>query len=96
MRSPVALFGAFMRGTFGLPKPDRQAVDRVKEIARAALQASQDTAFAVNEIACNDPGCPGIETVILVMEPGQKTRALKIPKVLDEVMEQDILKALAP
>jgi hypothetical protein len=96
MRSPVALFGAFMRGTFGLPKPDRQAVDRVKELARSALKGSPDTAFAVNEIACNDPGCPGIETVILVMEPGQKTRALKIPKVLDEVMEQDILKALAP
>ena len=96
MRSPVALFGAFMRGTFGLPKPDRQAVERVKELARLALKGSPDTAFAVNEIACNDPGCPGIETVILVMEPWQKTRALKIPKVLDEVMEQDILKALAP
>ena len=96
MRSPGALFGAFMRGTFGLPKPDKQGVDRVKDLARAALQAAPDTAFAVNEIACNDPGCPGIETVILVMEPGQKTRALKIPKVLDEVMEQDILKALAP
>ena len=29
--------------------------------------------------------------MILVMEPGQKTRALKVPKPLDEVMEQDIL-----
>lgn len=92
----MALFGAFLRGTFGLPKPDRQAVDRAKSLARAALQASPDTAFAVNEIACNDPGCPGIETVILVMEPGRKTRALKIAKPLDEVMEQDILKALDP
>ena len=90
----MALFGAFLRGSFGLPKPDRQAVDRVKDMARAALQASPDTAFAVNEIACNDAGCPGIETVILVMEPGRKTRALKIPKPLDEVMEQDILTAL--
>ena len=96
MRSPVALFGAFLRGSFGLPKPDKQAIDRVKNLARAALQVSPDTAFAINEIACNDPGCPGIETVILVMEPGQKTRALKVPKVLDEVMEQDILKALEP
>jgi hypothetical protein len=94
MRSPVALFGAFMRGSFGLPKPDKQAVERVKELARSALQVSPDTAFAVNEIVCNDPGCPGLETVILVMEPGRKTRALKIPKSLDEVMEQDILAAL--
>lgn len=94
MRSPVALFGAFMRGTFGLPNPDRQAIDRVKELARSALRTSPETAFAVNEIACNDPGCPGIETVILVMEPGRKTRALKVAKPLDEVMEQDIVDAL--
>jgi len=92
----VALFGAFLRGSFGLPKPDKQAIDGVKDMARAALRASPETAFAVNEIACNDPGCPGIETVILVMEPGQKTRALKVAKPLDEVMEQDILKALEP
>jgi hypothetical protein len=92
----VALFGAFLRGSFGLPKSDKQAVDRVKDLARAALRVSPDTAFAVNEIACTDPSCPGIETVILVMEPGQKTRALKVAKPLDEVMEQDILKALDP
>ncbi|ANY81686.1 hypothetical protein BB934_09215 [Microvirga ossetica] len=85
-----------MRSTFGLPKPDRQGIDRVKDLARTALQVSSETAFAVNEIACNDPGCPGIETVILVMEPGKKTRALKVPKPLDEVMEQDILAALEP
>jgi hypothetical protein len=92
----VALFGAFLRGSFGLPKPDKQVIDRVKDLARAALRVSPDTAFAVNEIACTDPGCPGIETVILVMEPGRKTRALKVAKPLDEVMEQDILKALDP
>jgi len=90
----VALFGAFLRGTFGLPKPNREAVERVKEMARAALRTSPETALAVNEIACNDPGCPGIETVILVMEPGQKTRALKVQKPLDEVTEPDILGAL--
>jgi hypothetical protein len=92
----MALFGAFLRGSFGLPKPDKQVIDRVKDLARAALRVSPDTAFAVNEIACTDPGCPGIETVILVMEPGRKTRALKVAKPLDEVMEQDILKALDP
>jgi hypothetical protein len=91
----MALFGAFLRGSFGLPKPDKQAVERVKDLARAALQAPPETAFAVNEIACNDPGCPGIETVILVMEPGRKTRAVKVAKPLDEVAEQDILEALA-
>ncbi len=92
----MALFGGLLRGTFGLPKPDREAVERVKELARAVLQVSPDTAFAVNEITCNDPGCPGLETVILVMEPGKKTRALKVQKTLDEITEQDIRDVLDP
>ncbi len=90
----MSRFRAFLRGSFGLPKPDREAVERVKDLARAAIPAAPETAFAVNEIACNDPGCPGIETVILVMEPGRKTRAVKVARPLDEVTEQDIRAAL--
>ena len=74
----------------GRPRTDSEAAARVKAWTRAALGACADTAFAVNEIACTDPACPGIETVILVMEPGRKTRALKIAKPLDAVAEEDI------
>ncbi len=74
----------------GRPRTDSEATARVKAWTRAALGASADTALAVNEIACTDPACPGIETVILVMEPGRKTRALKIAKALDAVAEEDI------
>lgn len=90
----MSRLSAFLRGTFGMPKPDREAIERVKAWARAALQPHPDTAFAVNEIACTDPSCPGIETVVLVMEPGVKTRAFKVAKPLDEVTEQDIGDAL--
>ncbi len=85
---------AFLRGAFGLPKQSPDAVARIKQWAQVALGASEDTAFAVNEIACNDPGCPGVETVILVMEPGRKTRACKVLKALDDVTEQDVREAL--
>jgi hypothetical protein len=67
----------------------------VKAWIRAALGASADTAFAVNEIACTDPACPGIETVILVMEPGRKTRALKVARALDAVTEGDVRAAVS-
>jgi hypothetical protein len=90
----VSRFGAFLKGALGLPKPDRDAMERIKALARAARHFSPDTAFAVNEIACADPACPGIETVILIMEPDVKTRACKIPKPLDQVTEQDIVDAL--
>ena len=87
-------FGAFIRDAFKAPKPERDAIERIKDWARAALGASDDTAFAVNQIACNDPACPGTETVILVMQPGVKTRACKVAGNLSDVTEQDVRQAL--
>ena len=75
-------------------KPEAEAVARVKAWALAILAPPAGTALAVNEIACLDPACPGLETVILVMEPGRKTRACKIAKALDAVTEQDVRAAL--
>jgi hypothetical protein len=77
-----------------MPSLDRDAVDRVKGWTRDALEASPDTVFAVNEIACADPACPGVETVILIMEAGIKTRVLKVNKALHDVTEPDIRQAL--
>jgi hypothetical protein len=77
-----------------VPKRKPEAIVRIKLWARAALDASEDTAFAVNEIACNDPACPGVETVILIMEPRRKTRACKVPKGLEAVTELDVRQAL--
>jgi hypothetical protein len=85
---------AYLQKAFGMPSLDKEAVERVKGWTRTALGASPDTSFAVNEIACTDPACPGVETVILVMEPGVKTRAYKVAKSLDAVTEPDISQAL--
>jgi hypothetical protein len=87
-------FGAFLRGVLSGSRADPGAAARVKAWARGASRADAGTAFAVNEIACTDPGCPGFETVILVMEPGRRTRACKIPKLLNDVTEQDVRDAL--
>jgi hypothetical protein len=85
---------AYLQKAFGMPTLDREAVDRVKDWARKSLNAQGETSFAVNEIACTDPACPGVETVILVMRPGQKTRAYKVQKSLASVTEPDIRHAL--
>ncbi len=87
-------FSAFLRGAFGGPKADPAGPRQIKDWARTILQSREDVAFAVSEIACTDPACPGTETVILIMEPGRRTRACKIPKLLDEVTEQDVRDAL--
>jgi hypothetical protein len=77
-----------------MPSLNRDAIARIKAWTRSALDAAPGTAFAVNEIACSDSACPGVETVILVMAPGVKTRAYKVPKSLDAVTEPDIRRAL--
>ena len=83
----------WLRG--GRPRPESEAIARVKAWAVAILGGSADTTVAVNEIVCLDPGCPGTETVILMMQPGRKTRAAKVGKPMDEVTEDDVAEALA-
>jgi hypothetical protein len=48
----------------------------------------------VNEIACADVGCPDVETVVLVMRRGERTRALKILKAARLVDETDLQRAI--
>ncbi|MCJ2069653.1 hypothetical protein MKK75_12785 [Methylobacterium sp. J-030] len=56
----------------------------------AALQLGDADALAVNEIACADPGCPDMETIVLVMRAGQPTRALRIRCPMEAVGPADI------
>ncbi|MFN3687081.1 hypothetical protein [Salinarimonas sp.] len=76
-------------------KAESGEIARVKTLAREALALADDVALAVNEIVCADPACPGLESVILVMAPGRRTRALKVQKPLSEVEAGDIVAAAA-
>ena len=63
---------------------------RLKRDLIAALGLTEADALAVNEIACTDPGCPDLETIVLVMRVGAPTRALRIRRPMDAVDIQDI------
>lgn len=89
MSEPRSRLGALLRRTFG-GGVDKAQIARVKALAIEALGLGDDVSLAVNEINCLDPGCPGTETVILVMAPGERTRALKARKPIEEVEAQDI------
>ncbi len=84
------MLGGMLRKAFGGSAIDRAALARVKEAARGVLALPEDATLSVNEINCTDPGCPGTETVILVMVPGEKTRALKVMRPVEEVTADDI------
>ncbi|MEL6063037.1 MULTISPECIES: hypothetical protein [unclassified Methylobacterium] len=63
---------------------------RLKRDLVAALNLGETDTIAVNEIACPDPGCPDLETVVLVMRAGAPTRALRIRRPMEAVGPGDI------
>jgi len=68
----------------------KAAADRIKMWVREALSLSDEVAVTVSEINCRDPGCPGVETAILVMVPDLPTRMIRIACPLAEVRLADL------
>jgi hypothetical protein len=89
MRGP----GWFQRKA--LSREQIAATESIRGWVRKALSLPDETAIAVNEIVCTDPSCPGTETVMLIMAPGQKTRAAKVDRELVDVTEADVQTSLA-
>ncbi len=69
--------------------------ERVKTLAREVFALSPEDGVTASEIACADPGCPDMETVLLIMRAGQPTRAVKVPKRMADVDRADLAAALA-
>ncbi|MEA1832225.1 hypothetical protein U8607_09030 [Methylobacterium durans] len=63
---------------------------RLKTEIATALDLRPEDALTINAIACPDPGCPDIETVILVMRAGEPTRAFRIRRPMEAVEAADI------
>lgn len=57
----------------------------LKQTLIASFGLGADDALSVNEIACPDPGCPDMETVVLVMRAGRPTRALRVRAPMDAI-----------
>jgi len=86
--------GDLLRFPVRARRPDPEAAVRIKGWVRDALALPPDATLAVNEIRCTDPSCPGTETVVLLMRPGERTRAFKVGKPMDEVTEPELRAAL--
>lgn len=76
-------------------KPDPAVVSAIRTWVFEHIDPSaEDITVSVNEIDCNDPACPGVETVVLIIEKGKKTRACKVGKKMEEVTKGDLRTAL--
>lgn len=87
-------FGLFGKGG-GRKAESAEAASRIKAETRELLGLPETAAIAVNEIICADPACPGTETVILVMSPGEKTRAYKAQMAMAELTREALAQVLA-
>lgn len=72
----------------------RTQTDRVAAWALSAGNFAEGTVVRASEIVCADPLCPGIETVLLVMEPDRPTRAVKLGGPAADVTQEDVASAL--
>jgi hypothetical protein len=77
------------------PRPDGEATARVKAWAAAALDPDEDRTIMVTELACSEPGCPPVETVIALLGPGEPRR-WKVHKPVADLTEDDVRDLLAP
>lgn len=79
--------GGIWKAGLGSAKINPEIAAQIKGWTRVALTLDNDATISVNEIICADPACPGSETVILVMVPGQRTKAYKVQAAMAEVDE---------
>lgn len=70
------------------PKPSQQHVSGLKDVVRSVLGLDPDTAVLVQQLACTEPGCPPVETVVAVL--GSPRRTWKIPTPTAEVSASDL------
>lgn len=87
-------FGLFGKSGGDKAEASAQAA-RIKQGVRELLGLSEAAVIAVNEIICADPACPGAETIILVMNPGQKTTAFKVQLAMADVTREALAEMLA-
>lgn len=74
----------------GRPKRDVALIRQIKNWASESLPISREATVSVMELECHEPGCPPLETVIAVLEPGHATRQWKLHKSIPEVTQVDL------
>ena len=85
------MFGLFKRK----PPPDPELTGRVKGWVEALMGLSEADTVMVAELACKDPGCADLETVVTVIRADRRQFVLRFPGPLADVTEVAV-QSLAP
>jgi len=85
------MFGLFKRK----PPADPVVTERLKACVAALMDLSDKDTIMLAELACHDPGCPDLETVITVIRTDRRRFELRFPAAMMNVTEAD-LQSLRP
>jgi len=80
------MFGTMGRRSAG----DATRSAAVKGWVAEAFVLPEGTTVMVTELACTEPGCPPIETVVAILDGPGSTRQFKVHKPIAEVDASDI------
>jgi hypothetical protein len=67
------------------PKANPEKVRDIKNWVYRILNVNPDILISINQLTCQEPGCPPIETVIVIMT--QPVKQHKINKAVDEIID---------
>lgn len=69
------------------------AIANLKREVHRLLNLPAGVVVSIAELACHEPGCPAIETVVAVMIEGRPPHTARIHKRIPEVTNQDLAEA---
>jgi hypothetical protein len=72
------------------PKTDPGALARIRGWVRTVWDLSEDASVMVSELRCSEPGCPPIETVVLVPRAPGDTFQIKLAMPAADVTYTDL------
>lgn len=77
----------FRPGNPATPSPHLR---ELKETVRTLLGLDDDTAVMIRQLACTEPGCPPLETVVAVLPMNGSARRWTLHRPTDEITEDDL------
>jgi hypothetical protein len=75
------------------PKLNPEAAAALKVRVRQMLKLPEDAVVMITELRCTEPGCPPLETVIVVMADGE-SKQYKIHKAMVDLQDADLIQVL--
>jgi len=72
------------------PPADPVVTERLKAWVAALMDLSDNDTIMLAELACHDPGCPDLETVITVIRTDRRRFILRFPGPMADVKEADV------